>query len=851
MSDARSIDSQSGPVSPPSHALKHVCIHGHFYQPPRENPWLEELEHESSAAPAHDWNERIAAECYGPNAASVVLDDDGKIVDLVNNYRSMSFNFGATLLRWMQKHAPAAYAAVLSADRDSAAQNHGHGNAIAQVYNHAILPLCNARDKRTQIRWGARDFELRFGRKAEGMWLAETACDVDTLAVLADEGIAFTILSPYQAKGWRFLDGSPWRSCEDGSIPTGRAYLHQRASGRPLHLFFYDGAIARGVAFERVLSDASHLIGSIDAAYHRRQTRERESWLVHTATDGESYGHHFQRGDMALAAALSRLKRDPLVRLTNYGSFLAQNTVCAEAQVLDVSAWSCAHGVGRWQRDCGCNMHGGPGWNQRWREHLRAALDVLRDFLAPHFEEQMARFCRDPWEARDRYIDVVFDRTLARQFAASQMRSSASTDDVVRFFRLLEMQRALLLMYTSCGWFFDDISGQESVILLKYAARALELASAAGLPSCTETFLAVLQRAESNVRAADGTKRSGRDIFCSLAQPAAASADSVVVSYALRALTQRNKRSDTLYAWRVTAHDEQRLTKGAVPCVVGRVALQDERTLDTRDHLYALAHFGGLDFRCSVKPFTPGTDLSAVMSRVRASAVEGNTQAVMRTLDDVFGPQVLTLKDAFLDLRQHAARSIAVDKMGLLLAVGRELVDNHRSLLGSLRDLGVDLAAHVATLVAFVASDRLATLAAELVAATDEDDEDSAKRGDRELQWRALSSQLAFVLDDAQALGMTVDVRAGADVVVRALIDALTQLALTPSTSARARVRRRLDACLLLKASGSNADLVTAVFQTIDGAREAGLVRDVLLADPGIVRDLDTLCGSAFAKRLV
>ena len=186
----------------------YVCIHGHFYQPPRENPWLEEVELQDSAYPYHDWNERITEECYRPNMASRILGPDRKIIDIVNNYSKISFDFGPTLLSWLERHAPDVYQGVIDADKKSQERFSGHGAAIAQAYNHIIMPLANSRDKRTQIAWGIYDFEHRFGRKPEGMWLPETAVDLETLDILAEYGIKFTILSPHQAKRVRSIGGN-------------------------------------------------------------------------------------------------------------------------------------------------------------------------------------------------------------------------------------------------------------------------------------------------------------------------------------------------------------------------------------------------------------------------------------------------------------------------------------------------------------------------------------------------------------------------------------------------------------------------------------------------------------------
>lgn len=821
----------------------YTCIHGHFYQPPRENPWLEDIEREESATPYHDWNERIADECYQPNAAARILDGEGRVIELINNYRHLSFNFGPTLLRWMERHRARAYAELLDADR-RAIEERGHGNAVAQVYNHVILPLANRRDKETQVRWGIRDFEHRFGRKPEGMWLAETACDKETLEVLADNGIQFTILSPHQAKRWRFLDGSAWATCSDGDVPTGRAYLYQQHRGRPIHLFFYDGAIAKGIAFDGMLADANHLVAAVEGAFARRGAtkggpRGDEPWLVHTATDGESYGHHFKFGDMALAAAFAKLRADPRVCLTGYSQFLARSPVRAEADVLDVSAWSCAHGVGRWSRDCGCKVGGGPGWNQRWREPLRVGLDGVRDRLAAHYEKEMGKLARDPWATRDSYIDVVLDATRADELVADRARKRLSAEERVTFFRLLEMQRCALLMFTSCGWFFDDISGGESVILMKYAARALALGRATGVDAEAE-LVETLKGARSNLPGPKGEPVTGADIYQQRAKIAAVTPDNVAVSHALRALAEGPRRSSRLYAYDVTLHEETAFKKGRVPCVFGRVSITDTRTDEAADTVYALAHFGGLDFRCCTAQFAGDADLQARLERVRAAAVEGSTPAMVRALDEAFGHRSFGLKDAFKDLRQQAARALGAEKVALLEALGDELLESHRALLLALRELDVPLPLHVETLASHVLSRRADALVRELVAPAEGDDAD--------FTWRALSSQLRSVVEETGALGLSLGVAHSGELLGDALVAALDRMRASPGDAEAAMARRLVDATAILGIQPRQWQVQTSAFALAQRAREVPEVADALRKNRELLEALDALCHTRFAK---
>ena len=475
-----------------------VCIHGHFYQPPRENPWLEAIELQESAYPHHDWNERINFECYAPNARARILDEENHSERIVNNYSRISFNFGPTLLAWMEEHAPDTYAAILEADRDSRERFSGHGSAIAQVYNHMILPLANTRDRRTQIRWGLADFRARFGREPEGMWLAETAVDLESLELLAEHGIRYTILAPSQAGRVRRIGGRDWQDVSAGSVDPTRAYAAHLPSGGSLALFFYDGPVSRDVAFEGVLADgvrfAERLLGSF---------RDSRDWaqLVHIATDGETYGHHQKYGDMALARALDQIESDDGATLTNYGEYLERYPPTHQVEILEKTSWSCTHGIDRWWSDCGCATGMHAEWGQRWRTPLRDAMDRLRDELAPAFETQAADLLLDPWSARDDYIDVVLDRSAesADRFLERHAARPLDAAGRARVWKLLEMQRHLMLMYTSCGWFFDDLSGIETVQVIEYAARAIQLAAEVLGAVVEPTFLDKLGEARSNV----------------------------------------------------------------------------------------------------------------------------------------------------------------------------------------------------------------------------------------------------------------------------------------------------------------------------------------------------------------
>ncbi|MFW6039647.1 MAG: DUF3536 domain-containing protein [Gemmatimonadota bacterium] len=450
---------------------RRVCVHGHFYQPPRENPWTGRIDPEPSAAPWPNWNERIADECYGPNTAAELHGDAGE-TRRRNNFASISFNVGPTLMAWLAGARPAVHRRIVEADAASAVRFGGHGGAIAQAHDHLILPLASARDRRTQVKWGLADFRHRFGRDAEGMWLPETAVDVPTLETLAAEGVRFTILAPHQAARVRESEGS-WTDVAPGGAPdTGRAYVQRLPSGRQINLFFYEGSVAHGIAFDGLLHDGAELGRCLEAIAQADEAPR----LGHVATDGESYGHHHAHGEMALARALDVIERSDRTRLSTYGGWLAAHPPAAEVECADGTSWSCAHGVRRWAGGCDCGT-GGAGWDYGWRGPLRRALDRFRDDLARRFEEEAGRFLVDPWAARDDYAELRLDGDgMAEGWWRRHLRPGADGTSRAEARRWLEMQAAALRMFTSCGWFFDDPAGLETRQVLRYAGRALDLA---------------------------------------------------------------------------------------------------------------------------------------------------------------------------------------------------------------------------------------------------------------------------------------------------------------------------------------------------------------------------------------
>jgi alpha-amylase/alpha-mannosidase (GH57 family) len=616
------------------HPDRYVVIHGHFYQPPRENPWIEEIELQDSAAPYHDWNERIQAECYGPNAASRIVAGSGGIIDIFNNYRKLSWNFGPTLLAWLERRAPETYARIQAAD----AETHG---GLAQAYNHVILPLASRRDRETQIRWGIRDFEHRFGRRADGMWLPECAVSNEVLEQLVDEGIRFTVLSPHSCARVRQLDRGDWVR---GGVDPRRPYRIELAGGRSIVVFFYDGVIAQKIAFGEALKDRDTLVGAIEAGF---DPERKGPQLVNVATDGETFGHHRAFGDMVLAAALERIGREQPFTLTTYSAYLERFPPEHAAEIVSPSSWSCAHGVERWRADCGCTTPTQPGWHQRWRKPLREAIDDLAARLAGLFEREGRAIFADPWAARNEYIAVVLDRSRERADALLDRHATEPLDAArrSRALRLLEIGRQAMLMQTSCGWFFDELSRPEGVQVLKYAMRAIQLARDLTGEDLESEFAGRLAAAPANVGG------DGGHVLDTLVRPAVTTLGGVVAHYAISSLFEDYPANGRLYSYRFHAACGARRSRGQTQLAVGRVRIESEITRESLDASYGLVHFGGHDFRCTSGPLAP-EDHAAAKRELLAAFDDGSMTDVVRTLDRWLTGRDYGLGDLFLDERR-------------------------------------------------------------------------------------------------------------------------------------------------------------------------------------------------------
>ena len=625
-----------------------LCLHGHFYQPPRENPWIEEIEVQDSAEPFHDWNERIAVECYGPNAAARLKGPDDRIQDIVDNYVHLSFNFGPTLLAWMERFRPDVYARVLDADARSV-EARGHGNALAQGYSHAILPLASPRDRFTEIRWGLADFRRRFRREPEGFWLPETAADSATLAALAAEGIRYTVLSPYQARRVR-PPGGEWVDATDARFDPTRPY-RVKAGERELVVFFYDGHIARDLAFGDALGSPDALVRRLDGGYDPGRHHDE---LLTIAFDGETLGHHKKGGDEVLAAALRRLGAAGTPRVVNLGQALALVPAEWEAEIAEGSSWSCAHGIERWRSDCGCHVGGEPGWTQAWRAPLLQALAGLRERLGELYERELAPLLKDPWGARDRFVEVVLDphRREAADFLRREAGRALAPEEQVKALRLLEMERFTLFMFTSCGWFFSEISGLETVQVLKYAGRAIQLARDATGVDLGPAFENALARAPSNRRELG----DGREVYRRLVAPSVTTLEGLAAHLAIAGAVRALPGEGTVFRSAFRLERRRSAQSGPARLTLGRLQLEEVTTGDRLDALYCVLHFGAADFRCGIAPWRGPAHHAEVEAALFSKLERVSLHRVLREIDRNFPGRDYALRDLFLDERRRGPR---------------------------------------------------------------------------------------------------------------------------------------------------------------------------------------------------
>ena len=609
---------------------------------------------EPSAAPYHDWNARIVAESYRPNAFARIVDDRGRVVAIVNNYEHLSFDFGPTLLSWLEDHAPEAYRRVLDGDAKG-------GGGIAQAFFHVILPLATDRDIRTHVRWGMAEFQWRFNRPAAGIWLPETAVNDRVLAILAEEGVGFTILAPSQ-------------SAEAVDTRRAHRWSHEADGARSVDVIFYDGELSHSVAFELSSLSSQALLDQVEA-------RDADgAGLVTIAADGETFGHHHVYGDRLLAYALAVEAPRRGIEVVTVARFLHATEERQPATIIE-SAWSCAHGVERWRSDCGCSTGGPPGWNQRWRAPLRAALDLLRDAIDEVFERRGSAVLRDPWSARDAYVRVLIGAITVDEFLTEH---ALSRDADIEALTLLEAQRHSLAMFTSCGWFFNDLAGLETVQVMRYAARAMDLVRELGEEPPFDAFIAKLGEAESN----DPAEGNGRDIWARHVDPVRVDARRVVAHLALVELLEHKLPPSRLAAFNVEVISHNYLDGGAIALCSGHVALIHHRTRRRTEHVYVAIHLGGLEVLGATRLADPARD-AASFERVReAFSGDAPVTTLLRLVSEEFGPEEFGLSSALPDAADQILQSAARTLADRFAGAYERLYADHRPTLKTLAAAG-------------------------------------------------------------------------------------------------------------------------------------------------------------------
>jgi hypothetical protein len=633
---------------------RHVCVHGHFYQPPRENPWLGEVEREDSALPYHDWNDRIAEECYGPMVLGARAGSDGRVISYENLLTKISFNFGPTLLTWLERRRPSLYRRVIQADRDSAGDD-GLGNAISQPYFHVILPLASRRDKETLVRWGIADFKARFGRSPKGMWLPETAVNEETLDVLAAEGVEFTILAPSQAAAIRLPGGGDWTDVDETTLDPGTPYLWKSPtnSKRSLAVFFYHQILSRGVVTGETTASAEAFAQKVRARLYANEAAQ----MIHVASDGEFYGHHHAGAARSLALALDVLA-DEGVTPINHSRFLALFPPPREVRIRPRTAWSCDHGLGRWESDCGCRSAHLPDWSQSWRGPLRDALDRLARRLDAFYEDEAGRYFDDPWAARDASVTLQLDGSAAAlaRFLEPRVKRPLNEDEKARVLRLLAMQRERLAMFTSCGWFFDDVSGVEAVQILQRAARAIDYARELGTDP-EDAFLERLTEAKSNLTAfGDAAGVYRRLVLPTRVDLARAAAHAAILDH-LRQPAAARPDAPAAELGPAFRADKTALAGRARELSIRPVSAARVATREAAEW-HALVHRADrLDFACWLAPHSAGFDAAEVGARFLAL----DDDAFRAEMDARFGASRFGLDAVYGDERAELVKALVPD----------------------------------------------------------------------------------------------------------------------------------------------------------------------------------------------
>jgi alpha-amylase/alpha-mannosidase (GH57 family) len=677
-----------------------VCIHGHFYQPARENPWLEAVEMQDSAFPFHDWNERITAECYAPNFCARRHDAAGRVIGADNNYGRISFSFGSSLLTYMERYRPDIYQALLQADSESRKTFNGHGAAIAQPFTHLILPLADRRDKETQVNWGLRDFEQRFRRPAEGMWLPDAAVDLETLEVLAEHDVKFTILAQRQAHAFR-------RCGQPGTIDSRFPYLCRLPSGKAISLFFYDDRITHAMMREGLLTNGETFARRVTA---QLAADEKRPQLAHVSVDGEVFGHHHRFGEMALAYGLDFIERSDSARLTVYGEFLAVSPPDSEVEILEVSSSSCSHGVDRWRKNCGCNSGNFPAWNQQWRAPLRGALDWLRDNLRPLMDKALAELFTNPVLAWKEYVEVHHSRSAERvdTFFATHQKRSLSPEERIRALKSLELGRNAMHMYTSCGWFFDEISGLETVQILRFSARAIQLAREISGIDLEPTFERLLAQAPGNLPDIP----NGAEVYQHFVRPAVLDLLRVGVHYAILSIFESHQDTGHVYAFDYESIQAERIDVGRLKASIGMVKIRSTATHEEAPITYAVVHLGDHNVYGGARLFLGPEAFTEMHQEIGAIVRTGRIPEILALIDRHFQTHNYSLWNLFQDDQRRVIRILLESVYEQVKDTFRRIHDEHSPVMRFVESLRIPFPPYFSMVNEFLFNENVRTLLA-------------------------------------------------------------------------------------------------------------------------------------------
>jgi hypothetical protein len=575
------------------------------------------------------------------------------------------------------------------------------------------MPLAMDRDKETEVLWGMADFERRFHRKPEALWLPEAAVNYATLQVLVKYRMRYLILSPFQALRVKPLGGKKWTDVSQGRIDTTRPYrcFIQDGSGKKLldhfiDIFFYNGIISKEIAFGDLLKDGNNFCNRFTQFYQESKQRPQ---LIHVATDGETYGHHMKFGEMALAYALDKGFPTRGLELINYGSFLKRFPPVHEVEIDEGpkgegTSWSCAHGVGRWKEDCGCSTGGKTGWNQKWRKPLREALDFLRDELSQVFEREGKKIFQDVWKARDRYIEVILNRSPEgiKNFFDQYGARGLDPKGRIEGLKLLEMQRHALQMYTSCGWFFNDLAGIETIIVLQHAARAIQLAEEWSGEEIEKKFVQHLSEAKSNLP----EMGKGDQVYQLLVKPKRVTPEKVVNHFAIASLLDPGDGEKKIFSHRLEKIRYEKMESEENLLVIGQVRVASEIIPEPREFLFGLIPSKREVFRTWVLEKKGGVEFSTLKEKAQENFGRGERE-MTGVLAALLGKRMFTIKDTFKEERQAIFQKLIQKEFDEHCQSYADLFDRTRQAVEALSREGLEVPFEIRVAAEVTLSDRL------------------------------------------------------------------------------------------------------------------------------------------------